>query len=197
MPSPALFAISVAFGLAVWGAVAWHYIWPALGDRPSPENLKPILLLHGFRFLGLAFVVPGVVSPELPATCSTSSLRRFHDRHSGFARPGYPGKPHGDRADLGFQYLRNCRPALRLLPGKPHITPGYPRLVRRWLFHPGGLRASSSHNPWLGVPNTVTSQGCRAVTEQSTYRLTQNGLWLGKKSWRDSWAPPTLSRLSM
>ena len=68
MPSPVLFGISVAFGLAAWGAVAWHYIWPALSERPSPENLKPILLLHGFRFLGLAFVVPGVVSPELPAT---------------------------------------------------------------------------------------------------------------------------------
>ena len=68
MPSPVLFGISVAFGLAAWGAVAWHYIWPELRERPSPENLKPILLLHGFRFLGLAFVVPGVVSPELPAT---------------------------------------------------------------------------------------------------------------------------------
>ena len=68
MPFPALFGISVVFGLAVWGAVAWHYIWPALRERPSAENLKPILLLHGFRFLGLAFVVPGVVSPELPAT---------------------------------------------------------------------------------------------------------------------------------
>ncbi len=67
MPSAALFGISVAFGLAVWGAVAWQYIWPALRERPSPENLKPILLLHGFRFLGLALVVPGVVSPELPA----------------------------------------------------------------------------------------------------------------------------------
>jgi hypothetical protein len=67
MPFPALFGITVAFGLAVWGAVAWHYIWPALRERPSPENLKPILLLHGFRFLGLAFVVPGVVSPDLPA----------------------------------------------------------------------------------------------------------------------------------
>src|SRR5207248_9587762 len=40
----------------------------ALRERTSPENLKPILLLHGFRFLGLAFLVPGVVSPELPAT---------------------------------------------------------------------------------------------------------------------------------
>jgi hypothetical protein len=68
MPSPVLFGISVAFGLAVWGTVAWQYIWPALRERPSPENLKPILLLHAFRFLGLAFVVPGVVSPDLPAT---------------------------------------------------------------------------------------------------------------------------------
>src|ERR1700730_18222185 len=68
MPSPVLFGISVAFGFVVWGAVALQYIWPALRERPSPENLKPILLLHEFRFLGLAFVVPGVVSPELPAT---------------------------------------------------------------------------------------------------------------------------------
>src|SRR5262244_1647148 len=67
MSSPVLFGISVAFGLAVWGVVAWHYIWPALRERPSPESLKPILLLHAFRFLGLAFLAPGVVSPELPA----------------------------------------------------------------------------------------------------------------------------------
>src|SRR5215468_8874118 len=67
MPSSVLFGISVAFGLAAWGAVARHYIWPALIEGPSPENLKPILLLHGFRFLGLAFLLPGVVSPELPA----------------------------------------------------------------------------------------------------------------------------------
>src|SRR5689334_14842826 len=56
MPAPALFALSVVFGLLAWGAVAWR-----------PGNLKPILLLHGFRFLGLAFLIPGVVSPELPA----------------------------------------------------------------------------------------------------------------------------------
>src|SRR5580700_7691276 len=67
MPFPALFAITGVLGLAAWGAVAWHYIWPALRERSSPENLKPILMLHAFRYLGLAFVVPGVVSPELPA----------------------------------------------------------------------------------------------------------------------------------
>jgi hypothetical protein len=70
MPSQALFGITTVFGLAIWGIVAWRYIWPALKELPSPENLKPILLLHGFRFLGLAFVLPGVVSPELPAAFS-------------------------------------------------------------------------------------------------------------------------------
>jgi len=67
MPFSILFGISAAFGLAVWGTVAWQYIWPALRERPFPESLRPILLLHAFRFLGLAFVVPGVVSPNLPA----------------------------------------------------------------------------------------------------------------------------------
>jgi len=67
MPFAVLFGISAVFGLAVWGTIAWQYIWPALRERSSPGNLKPILLLHGFRFLGLAFVAPGVVSPALPA----------------------------------------------------------------------------------------------------------------------------------
>jgi hypothetical protein len=65
-----LSGITVALGLTAWGVVAWHYIWPALRERPSPASLKPVLLLHAFRFLGLAFVVPGVVSPELPAAFS-------------------------------------------------------------------------------------------------------------------------------
>src|ERR1700687_1097432 len=67
MSSPALFGISVAMSSVAWGEVAWHYIWPALKERPNTEALKPFLLLHGFRFMGLAFVVPGVVSAQLPA----------------------------------------------------------------------------------------------------------------------------------
>ena len=66
MPFPILFGLSAAFGLVAWGAVVRLNIWPRL--TADPENLKPILLLHAFRFLGLAFVLPGVVSPQLPAT---------------------------------------------------------------------------------------------------------------------------------
>ena len=67
MPNPVLFGISAAFSFVAWAAVAAHYLWPALKRRPWADGLEPILLLHSFRFLGLAFVLPGVVSPDLPA----------------------------------------------------------------------------------------------------------------------------------
>ena len=61
------FGLSVLLGFVVWGVIAARYIWPALRGRRREEALRPLLLLHAFRFVGLAFVVPGVVSPDLPA----------------------------------------------------------------------------------------------------------------------------------
>lgn len=66
MPPQASFGLSVILGFVVWGIVAGRYIWPALRNRPRADALRPILLLHSFRFVGLAFLVPGVVSPDLP-----------------------------------------------------------------------------------------------------------------------------------
>ena len=66
MPPQAVFGISVAFSFVVWGIVTYHYVWPALRSKLRANALRPILLLHSFRFVGLAFLVPGVVSPELP-----------------------------------------------------------------------------------------------------------------------------------
>jgi hypothetical protein len=61
------FFVSIAFSLSVWGIVTARYIWPALRLRPRAEALQPLLILHSFRFIGLAFLIPGVVSPDLPA----------------------------------------------------------------------------------------------------------------------------------
>jgi hypothetical protein len=61
-----IFGISIALGFLAWGIVAARYLWPALSARTRADALRPILLLHSFRFIGLAFVVPGVVSPDLP-----------------------------------------------------------------------------------------------------------------------------------
>jgi hypothetical protein len=71
-----IFGISVLLGLVVWGIIGSRYIWPALRHRPHAEALRPLLLLHAFRFVGLAFLVPGVVERDLP---------------DGFARPAAYG----------------------------------------------------------------------------------------------------------
>lgn len=76
MPPQMIFLVSVLLGLAVWGLIGARYIWPALRERPRTEALRPLLLLHAFRFVGLAFLVPGVVS---------------HDLAEGFARPAAYG----------------------------------------------------------------------------------------------------------
>jgi hypothetical protein len=67
MPTIALFGINIAFAFTAWAVVTALYIWPALRARPRIEALRPLLVLHAFRFGGLAFLVPGVVSPDLPA----------------------------------------------------------------------------------------------------------------------------------
>src|ERR687888_2062626 len=62
------FFASIAFSLIAWGMVAARYIWPELRLRQRAEALRPLLILHSFRFIGLAFLIPGVVSPDLPST---------------------------------------------------------------------------------------------------------------------------------
>jgi len=66
LPQLCFFA-SVAFSFIAWGIVAKRYIWPKLRLLQRAEALRPILILHSFRFIGLAFLVPGVVSPDLPS----------------------------------------------------------------------------------------------------------------------------------
>jgi len=67
------FFVSIGFSFIAWGMVAARYIWPALRHRSCAEALRPLLVLHSFRFLGLAFLVPGVVSPDLPPAFAHSA----------------------------------------------------------------------------------------------------------------------------
>ena len=63
MPIRALYGVSIVLSFIAWGIVTARYFWPALRDLPRACALRPILVLHGFRFIGLALLVPGVVSP--------------------------------------------------------------------------------------------------------------------------------------
>ena len=73
MPPQLPFFVSIAFSLIAWGMFAARYVWPKLRVLPRADALRPILMLHSFRFVGLAFVVPGVVSPDLPAVFAQSA----------------------------------------------------------------------------------------------------------------------------
>ncbi len=67
------FFLSITFSFIAWGIVAARYIWPELRLRQQAEALQPLLILHSFRFIGLAFLVPGVVSPDLPSVFAHSA----------------------------------------------------------------------------------------------------------------------------
>ena len=67
------FFLSIVFSLIAWGIVTARYIWPELRLQPRVEALRPLLILHSFRFIGLAFLVPGVVSPDLPPAFAHSA----------------------------------------------------------------------------------------------------------------------------
>jgi hypothetical protein len=60
------FFVSIAFSFIAWGIVTARYIWPELRVRTRAAALQPLLILHSFRFIGLAVLVPGIVSPDLP-----------------------------------------------------------------------------------------------------------------------------------
>jgi hypothetical protein len=73
MPSQLAFFVSIAFSVIAWGLVASRYLWPMLRGRHPADALRALLTVHSFRFLGLAFLVPGVVSPDLPSTFAHSA----------------------------------------------------------------------------------------------------------------------------
>src|SRR6185312_9371953 len=61
-----LFGLSVALSFVAWGIVTAYAIWPELRERTFEDAMRPLLILHSFRFVGLSFLIPGVVSGDLP-----------------------------------------------------------------------------------------------------------------------------------
>lgn len=60
------FFISYAVAFVVFGLIGKWYVWLAIKDRAPEVALTPLLLYACLRVNGLMFLMPGVVSPELP-----------------------------------------------------------------------------------------------------------------------------------
>jgi hypothetical protein len=65
MDSAALFGLSVLMSFVAFGTVTKLYILPRLRAVRRDDSLVPLLIPHTFRFVGLSFLIPGVVSPSL------------------------------------------------------------------------------------------------------------------------------------
>jgi hypothetical protein len=63
----ALFGLSILMSFVASGLVTWLFIWPRLRVMARDDALLPLVVPHTFRFIGLGFLVPGVVSPDLPS----------------------------------------------------------------------------------------------------------------------------------
>jgi hypothetical protein len=71
-PDPDLiFILSIVGSLSAIGLVTWIYVLPRLRTLPRDDALGLLVLPHTLRFVGLSFLVDGVVSPALPSEFST------------------------------------------------------------------------------------------------------------------------------
>ena len=65
MPRDLILPLSIVMGLTTYGLIAKWYVMPRLLSLPRARALVPILLFHCTRFIGLAFLIPGVTSQPL------------------------------------------------------------------------------------------------------------------------------------
>lgn len=67
MNKRAIFAVSILMSLIAFGIVSALYLGPALSSMGTVAALQVLIMIHAYRFIGLAFLVPGVVAAELPS----------------------------------------------------------------------------------------------------------------------------------
>jgi hypothetical protein len=71
MSPETVFRIHLVLGYVAWLLAFGAYVWPRLKTMDPIEAQRGIATLHSFRFFGLVFILPGVVSPNLPASFAT------------------------------------------------------------------------------------------------------------------------------
>jgi hypothetical protein len=65
--SPQILCLTqLSLGYIPWLLCFSFYIWPRLKAMERFDAQRAIAALHSFRFLGLAFLIPGIVGPALP-----------------------------------------------------------------------------------------------------------------------------------
>jgi hypothetical protein len=67
MPPQVIFLMQTVLSYVAWLLCFRAYVWPRLARMDDVQAQRAIATLHSFRFLGLVFVLPGIVGANLPA----------------------------------------------------------------------------------------------------------------------------------
>jgi hypothetical protein len=81
MSTEPIFQTHLVLGYVAWLLCFGAYIRPWLESMERAKAHRVIATLHGFRFFGLVFILPGVVGPNLPASFATPAA--YGDLASG------------------------------------------------------------------------------------------------------------------
>jgi hypothetical protein len=66
MTTLTIFGLQLVLSLLVFALIAKWYVVPRLACQPLRLELMALIFPHAFRHVGLAFLVPGLVSESLP-----------------------------------------------------------------------------------------------------------------------------------
>lgn len=65
MNKGAIFPVSILMSFAAFGVVTAFYLCPALSAMSTVDALTALIVIHTYRFIGLSFLLPGVVADGL------------------------------------------------------------------------------------------------------------------------------------
>ncbi len=77
MPGEIILPLSISMGLVAYGLTAKWYVLPALKSIQLTDALILLILPHLFRYVGLAFLIPGVT--EIPLDTRFSNPAAYGD----------------------------------------------------------------------------------------------------------------------
>lgn len=103
-----LFGLSILMSFVTSIVAAKLYAWPRLRTMHRNEALVPLVAPHMFlRTIGLGFLVPGVVSPTLPATFAVPAA--YGDLIAGvLAMPAALAQAQGASWAIGLVWVFNA-----------------------------------------------------------------------------------------
>ena len=183
------FFVSIVFSFVAWGVVTGSLILPELRRRGRNEALRPLLMFHSFRFVGLAFLVPGVVSARFAGGFRRRRrLWRYRRRGARFVDAGLAARQAWHRRGLGIQSLGQRRyPPCQLRRHSPRRPT---RSIGRCLLSPNVYRAALSDHARTHVLASPTKRKRSRRAGRAAARLKQTEVEREAHEVRKGWYQP-------